>query len=104
MIAVAEKITLKIPATVAALVRPDTAKEEKIRAARGEIPLQDGDLGMLLMLLSRDQDPDVKGTALRSVRGLSAPILARLAAAPETHPLVLDMLARLRAGDNNGPL
>jgi hypothetical protein len=91
---VAQKVTLRVSTAAAAYVRPDAVKDERLRAARGEAPLRTADLGMVLFLLSRDQDPDVKSAAVKSLRELPDSVLIPLAAAPETHPLILDMLAR----------
>jgi hypothetical protein len=92
---VAQKVTLKVSAAAAAYVRPETAKEEKLKAARGEIPLSPADLGMVLFLLSRDQDPDLKNAAVTSLGDMPDSMLIPLASAPDTHPLLLDMLARV---------
>jgi hypothetical protein len=92
---VAQKTTLRVSAAVAAYVRPDTARGERLKAARGQVPFRTPDLGTVLFLLSRDQDPDVRSSAVRTLRDQPENILIALAAASETHPLLLDMLARL---------
>ncbi|HLO24646.1 MAG TPA: hypothetical protein VK187_00935 [Geobacteraceae bacterium] len=91
----AQKVTLKVSAMVAAYVRPEAAKGDKLKAARGEVPLRAGDLGALLFFLSRDRDPDVRSAALGTLRGLPVDLLVSIAASPETPPLVLDALARV---------
>lgn len=91
----AQKVTLKVSAAAAAHVRADAAKEERLRVARGGVPLSANDLGIVLFILTRDQDPDVRAAAVRSLRELPEGILLTLAASPETHPLVLDVLARI---------
>jgi hypothetical protein len=88
------KVTLKVSAAAAAYVRPDTAKEDKLRAARREISIQSGDLGALLFYLGRDPDPEVKAAAQQSLRELPEDLLLAVASCPETHPLVLDALAK----------
>ena len=91
----AQKVTLKVSAMAAAYVRPDTPKDEKLRAARGEVPFRANDLGVLLSFLGRDPDPEVRTAALRSLRELPDDVLFSIASFPETHPLVLDTLARV---------
>lgn len=94
-----QKVTLKVSAMAAAYVRTDAPRDEKLRAARGEVPCRANDLGMILFFLSRDPDPEVKSAALKSLRELSDDIPVAIASFPETHPLVLDMLARFHYGN-----
>jgi hypothetical protein len=96
---VVQKVTLKVSAMAAAYVRTDAPRDEKLRAARGEVPCRANDLGIILCFLSRDPDPEVKAAALRSLRELSDDIPVAIASFPETHPLVLDMLARFHYGN-----
>jgi hypothetical protein len=98
---VSQKVTLKMSAAAAAYVRADVAKEDKMRAARREVTLPPGDVGVLLFFLSRDPDPDVKGAAMQSLRDLPEELLLSVVMSPGTHPLVLDALARIH-GDNVG--
>lgn len=95
----AQKVTLKVSAAAAAYVRPDAPKEEKMKAARGDVPFHANDLGTLLFFLSRDLDPDVKGAAVSSLRELPGEVLITIASSPETHPLLLDTLARIHSGN-----
>ena len=95
----AQKVTLKVSAMAAAYVRTDAPREEKLRAARGDVPCRANDLGMILFFLSRDPDPEVKAAALRSLRELPEDIPVAIASFPETHSLVLDMLARFHYGN-----
>jgi hypothetical protein len=90
-----EKITLKLTAAAAAYVRKDTPKETKLQAARGDVAVSAGDLGTILFFLGHDPDPEVRNAAIKSLRGLSEPQLLDIAAAADTHPKILDMLARL---------
>jgi hypothetical protein len=95
----AEKVTLKLPAAAAALVRGEAPKEERLKAARGEVPLGATDLGTLLLFLSLDADPEVKAAAMRTLRELPADLLMAIVASPSTHPKVLDLLARFHFGN-----
>ena len=84
---------------VASYVRPDAAREVKLKAARGDVTLRAGDLGALLFFLSRDPDPEVRNASVATLRGLSEELLFSIASSPETHPLVLDILARIHCGN-----
>lgn len=91
----AEKVTLKLTAAAAAYVRKDTPKEIKMKAARGDVAVSTGDLGTLLFFLGHDPDPEVRCAAINSLRDLSEPQLLAIAEYADTHPKLLDMLARL---------
>ena len=95
----AQKVTLKVSAMAAAYVRADAPREDKLRAARGEVPCRANDLGVMLFSLSRDPDPEVRSAALTSLRALPDDIPVAIASFPEVHPLVLDMLARFHYGN-----
>jgi len=92
---VAEKVTLRLSSAAAVYARGDAPKQEKLKAARGEVPFGANDLGTLLLFLSFDVDPEVKGAAVRSLREMPHDLLTAIAGSRETHPKVLDLLARL---------
>jgi hypothetical protein len=91
----AEKVTLKLTAAAAAYVGPDTPKEAKLLAARGDVPVSGGDLGTLLYFLGHDPDPEVRGAAIKSLRDMPESQVLVIAGSAGTHPKVLDVLARL---------
>lgn len=95
----AEKVTLKLSAAAAACVRREAPKEEKLRAARGEVPFDAVNLGALLFFLCLDPDPEVKATAAKSLRDLPDELLAAITDSADTHPRVLDLLGRLHSGN-----
>ena len=95
----AQKVTIRMSAAVAAIVRPDAPKDDKIKAARGEAALPPDELCTLLLFLSRDPDLDVRTAAQKSLRELPSEELLAMASFPQAHPLLLDLLARLHAGD-----
>lgn len=95
----AEKVTLRLSAAAAAYVRGDAHRQEKLKAARGEVPFCASDLGTLLVFLSLDGDPEVKAAAVKSLREMPEELLTLIAGAPETHPRVLDLLARFHYGN-----
>ncbi|GAM11604.1 hypothetical protein OR1_03920 [Geobacter sp. OR-1] len=73
--------------------------ESRMQAARGEIAVEAGDLGSVLLYLSHDRDPDIASAAINSIRGLSGERLNLVLEAPETHPYLLEILARLHFHD-----
>ena len=95
----AQKVTIRMSAAVAAIVRPDAPKDDKIKAARREAALPPDELCTLLLFLSRDPDLDVRTAAQKSLRELPSEELLAMASSPQAHPLLLDLLARLHPGD-----
>lgn len=91
----AEKVTLKLTAAAAAYIRHDAPKETKLQAARGDVAVSNGDLGTLLFFLGHDPDPEVRGAAIKSLRDLPESQLLAIAGSLDTHPKILDMLAKL---------
>lgn len=91
----AEKVSLKVSAVAAAYVAKDAPQADKLRAARGEVPLAPADLAVVLLFLCHDADPEVKNAAINSVRTLPEEVLSEICAGSTTHPRVLDLLARL---------
>lgn len=94
----AEKVTIRLSTAAAVYARGDAPKQEKLKAARGEVPFGANDLGTLLLLLSFDADPEVKGAAVHTLREMPHDLLSAIAGSRETHPKVLDLLARLHFG------
>ena len=90
----AGKVTIKLSAAAAAFVGTGAVKQEKLRAARGEVSLCVADLANLLLFLSLDADPEVKTSAVKSLREMPRDLLEVMAQAPEIHPKVLEVLAR----------
>ncbi len=91
----AEKITLRLSAAAAAFVAKDTARETRLQAARGDVAVSGRDLVTLLFFLGHDQDPEIRSAATKSLRDLPEPLLLETAESADTHPKILDMLARL---------
>lgn len=91
----ADKVTLRLSAAAAAYVNKDAPRETRLKAARGDVALSATDLGTVLFFLGHDPDPEVKGAAINSLRNLPEAQLLAMAEAPDTHPKILDILARL---------
>ena len=97
----AEPVTLEVSQYAAAIVEEDSPRELRLMVAQGELDLEGGDLGSILYYLSHDQDPAVSAAAINSLRELSGDRLLKVVEAPETHQRVLEILARLHAGDKD---
>lgn len=91
----AEKVTLKISAAAAVYAGKDAPQAEKLKAARGGVPLPAHDLGALLYFLAHDPDQEVRSAAVRTLREMPEALIEAIAGYPDTHPRVIDMLARL---------
>jgi hypothetical protein len=92
---VADKVTFRISAAAASCVGADKPREVRLKAAAGEVKLPALDLVVLIYYLCHDPDPDVKRTALETLRGLDTPFLSHLLSNPELHPRILDALVQL---------
>jgi hypothetical protein len=90
-----EKTTIKISARTAACVSGNASREERLKAARCEIDISLEDIGGVLLFLSNDQDDEVKAAAIRSFREMPEETALALAGSVDTHPRILDILARL---------
>jgi hypothetical protein len=91
----AQKAKLKISYQAAAYLKKEMPREEKQKAAQGEVPLDPSDLVALLLYLSRDHDAEMRRLSVRSLKGLNEGVLTAVCAKPDTHPVILDVLARL---------
>ena len=88
------KVTLKLSAAAAGYVRKDAPKETKLKAARGEITVSGGEMGTILLFLGHDPDPEVRGAAVKSLAAMPESQVLTISDPLDTHPKVLDMLAR----------
>lgn len=89
------KVTLRLSSAAAAVVRKDAPKEEKLKAALGQLSLAAADLATLLYFLSHDADMEIRGTALKTLRGMPESVLFAILESADAHPKVLDLLARI---------
>jgi hypothetical protein len=90
-----EKVTFKISAVAAPYVGADKPREERLKAAAGQVDLPPGDCVLLVYYLCHDSDPEVKRTAMETLRGLDVAFLSRLLGDVQLHPRILDVLAKL---------
>lgn len=93
--------TFTLSAAAAAFLKPETPREEKLRGAQGNAPLEEPERTSLLLLLTADSDPEVRDAAVKSLRLLPEETVRIVAAAASVHPELLHVLARLH-GDRPG--
>lgn len=94
-----QKVRLKVTPAVAGIVAKDAPRDLQLSAARGEVPLQAGELLTMLLFLIHGKDASIKAEALKSLKNLSVNILKPVVESEETHPQVLDLIARYRSAD-----
>ncbi len=92
---------LAISAQAAVFLKGETPREEKLRAARGEVPLEPPDLIALLLLLSRDNDVELKECSVRSLKRLGENTLMEICTRTDTHPVILDVIARVHHSNSS---
>jgi len=92
---VADKVTFRISSAAAPYVGADKPRQDRLKAAAGLVALPPSDFVLLLYYLCHDQDPEVKRTAVRTLRGLDVPFLADLLTDGELHPRILEALVQL---------
>ena len=90
-----EKVTFKISAVAAPYVGADKPRQERLKAAAGQVGLPPGDSVLLVYYLCHDSDPEVKRTAMETLRGLDVPFLTELICDLQLHPRILDVLVKL---------
>jgi hypothetical protein len=91
----ADKVTFRISSAAAPYVGADKPRKQRLQAAAGKVPLEPGDLVLLVYYLCHDSDPEVKRTAMETLRSLDGAFLTRLLGEPQLHPRILDVLAKL---------
>lgn len=90
--------TMKVAAAAAAYLKGDVSKDDKLRAARGDVPLAASDLVVVLFFFCHDADPTIKQTALRTLSELPEGVITSILSRQDLHPRMLDLFARLHFG------
>jgi hypothetical protein len=94
-----QKVKLKVTPAVAKIVGKDAPRELQLAAARGAVPLQVGELLTTYLFLIHGRDAAIKAEAQKSLKNLPVNILKPVIESEETHPRVLDLVARYRYAD-----
>ncbi|MFO8056417.1 MAG: hypothetical protein R6V10_03890 [bacterium] len=90
----------KLPDHLLRFAGPEVKKEAKMTAARGMLPLPPQELAQVLFSLTREEDEELRQTASQSLLKMPGNILKNIATDKNTHPLILDFLARNHEGGN----
>ncbi|HEX9078617.1 MAG TPA: hypothetical protein VF795_03440 [Desulfuromonadaceae bacterium] len=92
----AEKLRLKIPLRIAALVQPEGAVDEKLKGLGEASGLASEDRVLLIFCLMQDRDDVVKGAAGAAFAALAPEVLVEfIRCRPDTPAAVLDVIARI---------
>ncbi len=89
---------IAISREAARFVQPGAPREAKLLAARGTLPLSPAEVVTVLFLLARDDDSEIRETALASAGGIPPDLVHRALDQGLAGPL-LDFLARRRGDD-----
>jgi len=94
-----QKVKLKVTPAVASIVGKDSPRELQLAAARGAVPLQISELLTAYLFLIHGRDAAIRAEAQKSLKNLPVNILKPVIENEETHPQVLDLVARYRYAD-----
>jgi hypothetical protein len=89
------KVTFKISSAAAPYIGTDKPRQERLKAAAGQVRLPPTDFVLLIYYLCHDPDPEVKRLAVATLRGLDQGFLSQLLSNQELHPGILDALVQL---------
>lgn len=90
----AEKIRLKFPSSVAALIQPGASSDEKIKGLMTAVESAPAYLVVLIFSLMNDSDLVVKSAAAVAFGELSEELLLEFIRQPAQHPAILDAIVR----------
>ncbi|HJV33830.1 hypothetical protein [Geomonas sp.] len=90
-----QKVTFKISAAAAPYIGADKPRQERLKAATGQVKLPPTDFVLLVYYLCHDPDAEVKQAALTTLRSLPVSFLTQLLGNRELHPNILDALVQL---------
>lgn len=90
-----EKVTFRISAAAAPYVGADKPRQVRLKAASGQVALPPADMVLLLYYLCHDQDPEVKRSAIATLRRLDVAVISELLSNRELHPRILEALVQL---------
>ncbi len=90
---VRKALKVKISSTVYKYLNPTTEFDQRLRAARGIVPLSTTEKLVLLSYLSHDESQDIREQARKTLESLDLPTY-RKGLGADLHPSVLDFLVR----------
>jgi hypothetical protein len=89
------KATIRISQSSARYVQADTPRDERLKAARCAVDIPLSDRHVVLFLLSRDPDPEIRASALEGLKEIPEDSLMAICSSPDTHHRILGLLAKL---------
>lgn len=90
-----EKVSLKVPAHLAAHIKPDAPLADKYAVIEDKIRQTPAERVLLLFFLCYDHDREVRAAALAAMKGLPPALAGEVAQAPTTHPKLAELLLKL---------
>ncbi len=90
------KIKFTISPAVATYVRPGVSSEVRLAGCDAAAGMEPFERVTLLFCLSKDPDPSIKSTAINLMQILPEHVANEYAASDKAHPLVLELLVRIR--------
>lgn len=90
------RVRLKVSPQVAGIVTPGTPRDTQLEAARGAVPLSPGDQLTALFFLCNSRDPEIKRTAVQTLRDLPEQALLPVFQDPGLDPQLITLLVRAR--------
>lgn len=89
----------KVTPEIARIVKPGAPRDVQLAAAQGALPLAGRELLTVLFFLCRNQDAEIKGAAVKTLRGLPAGLLVATLGDAALSPYLLELLVRARMAD-----
>jgi len=90
------KIKFTISPAVATYVRPGVSSEVRLAGCDAAAGMEPFERVTLLFCLSKDPDPSIKSSAINLMQILPEHVANEYAASDKAHPLVLELLVRIR--------
>ena len=95
-----EKVSIKLSAHLAQMIRPDASAELKLKVISGAIEALSWERATLLFFLCYDKDSEIKTAAISAFKQLSTESAAEALLSPEINPRVAEQLIRFHPGLN----
>lgn len=99
-----EKVSIKLPAHLAQMARPDAPAELKQKFINGEVEALSWERATLLFFLCYDMDAAIKSAAINAFKQISAASVAEALLSPDINPRVSELLKRCHPGVDSAAL
>ncbi len=91
-------VRLKVSPEAARLLGKGVPRDAQMQAARGTLDLNPRDTGDVLFFLAHSPDPEIKKTAIGTVKSMAPERIVAILDVPERPPQFLEMVARCHLG------